>query len=76
MSTLENISANVIALRTKLQLTQEQLADKCKLHVNTIRRIEQRTGSPQWFTVEELAKGLGVDTSELTCLPATPASQN
>lgn len=54
----------LLELRDKLNLTQEELADKANISVRTIQRIEAGT-KPKGFTLEALSKALGVSKDVL-----------
>ena len=55
----------ITELRRQSGLTQEQLAEKLGLHSRTIASIEQGTRWARLSTLHKLAKGLGVETSDL-----------
>lgn len=54
----------LLELREKLNLTQEELADKANISVRTIQRIEAGT-KPKGFTLEALSNALGVSKNIL-----------
>ena len=54
----------LLELRDKLNLTQEELANKANISVRTIQRIEAGT-KPKGFTLEALSKALGVSKDVL-----------
>lgn len=54
----------LLELRKKLNLTQEELADKANISVRTIQRIEAGT-KPTGFTLQALSVALGVSESVL-----------
>jgi|TARA_R110001606_G_C15325907_1_gene645067 transcriptional regulator with XRE-family HTH domain len=54
----------LLELREKLNLTQEELADKANISVRTIQRIEAGT-KPKGFTLEALSNALGVSENVL-----------
>ena len=54
----------LLELREKLNLTQEELADKANISVRTIQRIEAGT-KPKGFTLEALSNALGVSKNVL-----------
>ncbi len=56
--------SRLLAIRQKLNLTQEELFEKSGISVRTIQRIEAGT-SPKGYTLKALAKGLGVSENEL-----------
>lgn len=55
----------VAALRLKRGLTQDQLAEKTGLSVDTIGAIEQGRRWARLTTLHRLAHGLGISTDEL-----------
>lgn len=57
--------SRLLAIRQKLNLTQEELFEKSGVSVRTIQRIEAGT-NPQGYTLKALAKGLGISEDELT----------
>ena len=63
----ENLSlgSKVSHSRKKLGLSQEALAEKAKVSLSTIQRIEKGTVKPRSFTIKILAKALELDVSEL-----------
>jgi transcriptional regulator with XRE-family HTH domain len=54
----------LLELREKLNLTQEELAEKANISVRTIQRIEAGT-KPKGFTLEALSNALGVSKNVL-----------
>ena len=56
--------SRLLAIRQKLNLTQEELFERSGISVRTIQRIEAGT-SPKGYTLKALAKGLGVSEDEL-----------
>lgn len=71
-------------IRKQKRLSQSALAEKAGVHRTTVSRLERRAGPPNWRTLEELAKVLGVPTEaiiagaeavtgpSITPLPAIP----
>lgn len=55
----------VASLRVKRNLTQDQLADKAGLSIDTISAIERGRRWARLTTLHQLAKGLGTSTDEL-----------
>ena len=51
--------------RTRELLTQQELAEKSGVGVNTIIRIERNQVEPRGSTIRKLAAALGVDPHEL-----------
>jgi transcriptional regulator with XRE-family HTH domain len=56
--------ANLLLLREKLNLTQDELSEKSGVSVRTIQRIEAGQ-VPSGYTLKALAKSLGVSEAEL-----------
>ncbi len=54
-----SFGAHVRGLRVARGLTQEELAERCELHVDTIKGLERNTFEPSLRTLRKLAKGLG-----------------
>lgn len=52
-------------VRTKIGLTQQQVADKAKMHVNYYARIERGEENPSFDTIEKITKALGVKSKEV-----------
>ena len=51
--------------RTRELLTQQDLADKSGVGVNTIIRIERNQVEPHFRTIRKLAEALGIDPKTL-----------
>lgn len=59
-SWLNNLKTNLKRRRSELDLTQQELANKSKLSMATIHKIEQGRSEDMKFSVlEALGKGLG-----------------
>lgn len=56
--------SKLLALRQKLNLTQEEVFEKTGISVRTIQRIEAGT-NPAGYTLKALAKGLSIREDEL-----------
>lgn len=56
--------SNLLLYREKLNLTQEELAEKSGISVRTIQRIEAGT-QPKGFTLKALSKALEIDSKLL-----------
>lgn len=54
---------NLKQARKNANLTQQQVADKAKLHVNYYARIERGEENPSYETIEKIVKALGVKSS-------------
>ncbi|MCF0055236.1 helix-turn-helix domain-containing protein [Dyadobacter sp. CY356] len=67
--------ANILLLREKLNLTQDELSEKSGVSVRTIQRIEAGQ-VPSGYTLKALAKSLGVSESELRDTPENLGSKH
>lgn len=54
------------ALRIEHALTQEELADKAGVAMNTVARLERNETEPHMTTVRKIARALGIHPRELT----------
>jgi transcriptional regulator with XRE-family HTH domain len=61
----EAFGKHVRWLRLTHNLRQEELAKRCGLSPDTIRRLEHGTMSPSFTTLRKLAAGFGCSVSEL-----------
>lgn len=61
----QRLGDRVRSLRKELGLTQEQLAERAGLHVTYISGIENGSRNPSLNAIEALARGFGLDLSEL-----------
>ena len=59
------IGLKVKLLRTKLKLSQEELAERAELSKNFVGAIERGTSSPTIETLDRVAKALEVSLPEL-----------
>lgn len=60
------ISENIKKLRTKLALTQDDLAKKADIKYTTLMKVESGTvNKPSVQTMAKIAKALGVSIEEL-----------
>ena len=60
------ISENIKKLRTKLGLTQDDLANKADIKYTTLMKVESGTvNKPSVQTMAKIAKALGVSIEEL-----------
>ena len=60
-----NFGANLKAARTKLGLTQEQVAERSGVHSAEVSRIEAGKRDPQVSTVEKLARAVELKVGQL-----------
>jgi transcriptional regulator with XRE-family HTH domain len=65
MSSQEQFGKNIRMVRTKAELTQQQVADKAKMHVNYYARIERGEENPSFETLEKIIKALGVKSKDV-----------
>jgi transcriptional regulator with XRE-family HTH domain len=65
MLTVLRIGDKVREIRKRNFLTQEELADKAEVGVNTIIRIERNQVEPHGRTIRKLAAALDVQPAEL-----------
>ena len=65
MLTVLQIGDKVRETRKRKLLTQDQLADKAGVGVNTIIRIERNQVEPHSRTIRKLAAALGVSPADL-----------
>lgn len=56
---------NIKKARTEAGLTQQQVADKAKTHVNYYARIERGEENPSYETLEKITKALGVKAKDI-----------
>lgn len=59
------IGENLKKIRKSRNLTQEKIAELTGLPQSTISNIEKNISSPKIDTLSKLAKGLGIEVSEL-----------
>jgi transcriptional regulator with XRE-family HTH domain len=59
------IGAQVKRERELALLTQQELADRAGIGLNTLNRIERDHAEPHFRTIRKLAKALGVDPATL-----------
>jgi len=63
MGTQEKFGQNIRKVRTKADLTQEQLAERAGLHKNYYARVERGEENPSYETIEKIVKALKVKSS-------------
>lgn len=56
---------NLKKARVAARLTQQQVADKAKMHVNYYARIERGEENPSYESLEKIIKALGVKSVEV-----------
>lgn len=62
---VETLAENVRTLRQSMNLSQEELADKCDLHRTYVGSVERAERNVTLSTLEVLSAGLGVCVPEL-----------
>ncbi len=62
---LKSLSKTIKSKRQKLNLTQEQLAEKAGFHVNYIGGIERGTRNPSMESLVRIAKALEISPKDL-----------
>ena len=66
MTSGKTISENIKKMRTKLSLTQDDLAKKADIKYTTLMKVESGTvNKPSVQTMAKIAKALGVSIEEL-----------
>lgn len=60
-----DLGSNLKAARTRLGLTQEQVAERSGVHATEVSRIEAGKRDPQVSTLVRLAKAVDVEPGEL-----------
>lgn len=68
----ETFGKRVRELRTKIGMTQPQLAEAIDMSVEWVRRIENGGASPSFGTITELAKALSVRPQDLFAETSPP----
>lgn len=63
---LKELGDKVRAVRTKLDLSQEALAERCKFDRTYISLIERGQRNPSFTNLIRLAEGLDVSVSDIT----------
>lgn len=61
--------ARIAELRKQLNISQEELAERCGVHRTYIGSIERGEKSPTLNTIEKFAKGLSVSVHDLLNIP-------
>ena len=62
---LKKFADNLRAERNRKHLSQEGLAEKANLSMQTVSKIERGVQVPSLFTVYDIAKALEVDINDL-----------
>jgi transcriptional regulator with XRE-family HTH domain len=61
----KKVGKKIKRIRSDMDMTQEDLAEKVGLHVTSIGRIERGEANPPVSTLEKIARALKVHISEL-----------
>ncbi len=61
-----DFGAKLIEVRKAKGLTQDEVAEKCKITVRTIQRIESGKVKPRTFTIKVISESLGFDFFEIS----------
>jgi transcriptional regulator with XRE-family HTH domain len=62
-----NCAKNILRIRSDLNLSQQELAERSSIDHSTLSHIESGTTSPSLDLVENLASALGVSAINLVC---------
>jgi HTH-type transcriptional regulator, competence development regulator len=60
-----NLGKNLLAARTKLDLTQEEIAQRCGVQAGEVSRIEHGKRDPRVSTLEKLAAAVELPPARL-----------
>ncbi len=63
MSSQKQFGQNLRKVRNQIGLTQKQVANKAKMHVNYYARIERGEENPSYEAIEKIITALGVKSS-------------
>jgi len=61
----DRVGLNIQDLRRAKKLSQEELADMCKVHQTYLSGVETGKRNPSLLVLERIAVALGVDAEEL-----------
>ena len=61
----KKFGVRLFQLRSKAGMTQDKLAEKASLSIDSIRRIENGSRSPSFDSQERISDALGIDLVEL-----------
>ncbi|NCS98085.1 MAG: helix-turn-helix transcriptional regulator [Candidatus Pacebacteria bacterium] len=65
MGSQQKFGQNLRLARKKADLTQQQVAEKAKLHTNYYARIERGEENPSYEVLEKIVKALKIKSSEV-----------
>lgn len=61
----QKVGKRIRIIRKEKRLTQEELAEKIKIHVTTLGRIERGESNPPLQTINKIAQALRINPKEL-----------
>jgi transcriptional regulator with XRE-family HTH domain len=70
------IGAKIQKVRFNRAWSQEELADRARISLNTLQRIETGRTQPRTLTIQKIAQACKIDPAELTSLPWLPFGVN
>lgn len=65
MDVRERVGLNVQRLRRAREYSQEELADRAKIHQTYLSGVERGIRNPSALVLERIARALGVDIEDL-----------
>lgn len=65
MASQQKFGQNLKLARKNADLTQQQVAEKAKIHANYYARIERGEENPSYDTIEKIVKALKIKSSEV-----------
>lgn len=65
MGSQEKFGHNLRLARKKADLTQQQVAEKAKLHTNYYARVERGEENPSYEVLEKIIKALKIKSSDV-----------
>jgi len=73
---LAGFGKHLRSLRTRAELSQEELADRAGIHVTYLSGVERGLRNPSIRNVRRLAQAMGVPTKELFSFEEPPFGSN
>jgi transcriptional regulator with XRE-family HTH domain len=61
----QQFARNLREARLRIGFSQEELAERCRLHATEISRLERGVREPRLSTIVRLARGLKIPPAEL-----------
>lgn len=65
MKAQEKLGENIRKVRTSVDWTQQQVADRAGMHVNYYARVERGEENPSFETLEKIMKALKIKSKEV-----------